>query len=409
MASVQLQVKIESGPTLDSAVAVVHAMNSMVSGGDLPARISSSGQGRVAAATVSAVAVTNPVAAINETGGGTTAGTLPPSPPSASPPPGAVPATGAAGTVSGVTADSKIAFAVGGGIAGGILLLCVLAYYWLEYRVDEKDKPMHLRKAGTDRSIDGPDGSPSIPGDSLDARPGFKGNQVVPVFAYPPVASDPPFSRLLLISSRMMSPELLAAAAVKRPGVGVILFDWNTFSLEDLAAACKQATGGGGLANKLDSVGLLTHGKPGNINLVKGRRTDLENLDIFPDLAQFWVELAELVKAPVRDRTTGEELSPGGRVDLLACSVASTAEGAALVAKLEALTSTRFAASDDVKEVGDFLLETDGEDSTVYFERSSSSDEREADGTTCGGVDGIEVGSLGASRRTLPQGLTLHC
>ena len=53
------------------------------------------------------------------------------------------------------------------------------------------------------------------------------------------------------------------------------------------------------------------------------------------NLVQFWVDLAGLVKVPVVDRTTGETISPGGRVDLLACSVAATQEGVDLVARLE--------------------------------------------------------------------------
>jgi hypothetical protein len=218
----------------------------------------------------------------------TTAVTLPPSPPPSPPPPGATPAGGvgsssssssSGGIANGVPADSELTFIIGGGLVGGVLLLMALAYYFLEYRLDDDKKPLHLRKAGNDRSISGPSGGLRV-GDFL---PDIKGNRVVPVFAYPPVAPKPPYSRLLLVSSRMMTPELLVAAA-KKPEVGVILFDWNAFDLEDLMAACKQATGGGLLVNKLDSVGLMTHGKPGNVNVVKGRRTNMTNLDKFPDL-----------------------------------------------------------------------------------------------------------------------------
>ena len=44
-----------------------------------------------------------------------------------------------------------------------------------------------------------------------------------------------------------------------------------------------------------------------------------------------------------------------------------TQEGVELVARLEELTKTDFAASDDVTEVGDFMLETDNVDATCYF------------------------------------------
>ena len=358
---------------MDGAIAVVRAMEAAVSTGDLSSGVATSGQGRVIGATSPTVAVTD-TAKVQ-----TTAITLPPSPPPSPPPPtSAASASGGGGggvgtsaasnegavakTVDGVTAGNSAMLITFSMLTVGVLLFFCLAYYCVEYRMGDEKKPEHLRKAGYDRSVAPPGGVRS----GLPGGPPVKGARIIPVFAYPPVAPNPPYSRLLLISSRMMTPELLVAAA-KRPEVGVILFDWNTFSLEDLIAACKQATGGGLLSNKLDSIALMTHGKPGNVNVVKGRRTNLKNLDKFKDLNEFWVDIAGLVKSPLIDRETGETLSPGGRVDLLACSVAATAEGVDLVARLEKITGVNFAASDDVTEVGDFNLETDGVDATAYF------------------------------------------
>ena len=84
---------------------------------------------------------------------------------------------------------------------------------------------------------------------------------------------------------------------------------------------------------------------------------------------------------------------------------------------VEELTNTNFAASDDVTEVGDFLLETDGVDGTVYFipeklqkwkgrafladesgNARAPSSKKYANGGLVdiaeGGADGIEVGGL---------------
>ena len=119
--------------------------------------------------------------------------------------------------------------------------------------------------------------------------------------------------RLLLISSRLSRPDAISAA--RRRGVAAAIFVWETATLgELLALASSSAAAAGG---PLTSIGILSLGKAGSINLVEGSRASLQSLATRADLRQFFVELAALV-APAAD---------GGALHLLASDLASDADG----------------------------------------------------------------------------------
>ena len=183
--------------------------------------------------------------------------------------------------------------------------------------------------------------------------------RVLPPLGEPPkgtpqvTADDAPpggWTRLMVLSSRVPRGEVPTHAL--RAEVGVLVYDYDATTPAGLMHAIRCKLNDSPVA----SLALVTHSKAACLSLVKGFRSDLDTLRATPGVRDFWRDLALLV-------------APGGRIDLLGCSVAA-GDGMKLIARLEGLTGIDFAASDDIShEAGDFFLETDNIDAaTVYFE-----------------------------------------
>ena len=160
--------------------------------------------------------------------------------------------------------------------------------------------------------------------------------------------------RLLLVSTALPGHEVLVGAV--KANVTVVAVDYDAWSVDDLIAALPKS---GGFA----SVGLLDHGAPGEFRLLAslaGGAVDLADLAADATLTGLFKTLGALIK-------------PGGRLDLLACSVAVGANGAALLEELARLTGVTVAASTDATGAaakgGDWTLERGAVDAAAaYFD-----------------------------------------
>ncbi len=166
--------------------------------------------------------------------------------------------------------------------------------------------------------------------------------------------------RLLAVSSSVDQAAELAAATTD--GVVTTLFDGGDTTLDALLQQIRDALDG----QNADSIALATHGLgEGGLELVDGLSVNLETLQN-PEMRAFWEGLAEMI-------------TPGGRIDLLACDAADGPRGQALIVALENLTGVNFAASVDVTgngaQGGDWILETDHVNASVlYFDSNHLSD-----------------------------------
>ena len=137
---------------------------------------------------------------------------------------------------------------------------------------------------------------------------------------------------LLLVSDNLPEHELLIKATLATTTVVAVKYD--SMSLADLGDAISKSAPAGAA---FDAVGILDHGAPGRFCLLKsvgGGDIDLADLATDASIAAFFTGIGGLVK-------------PGGRIDLLGCSVAAGPEGRALLAQVEALTGVTVAASTD--------------------------------------------------------------
>ena len=161
--------------------------------------------------------------------------------------------------------------------------------------------------------------------------------------------------RLLLVSTALPDHEVLVGAA--RTNVTVVAVDYDAWSADDLIAALPTSRG-------FASVGLLDHGAPGEFRLLAslaGGAVDLADLAADATLTGLFKTLGALIK-------------PGGRLDLLACSVG--VDGAALLEELSRLTGVTVAASTDATGAaakgGDWTLELGAVDAAAaYFDGGS--------------------------------------
>ena len=150
---------------------------------------------------------------------------------------------------------------------------------------------------------------------------------------------------LLLVSDNLEKHEVLIDAALATTTVVAVKYD--TWSLDALWEAIERRVPAG---TAFDAVGILDHGAPGRFCLLKsvgGGDIDLADL-ASSDIAAFFKEIGGLVK-------------PGGRIDLLGCSVAAGPAGRALLAQVEALTGVTVTASTDTTggaEGADWIMET---------------------------------------------------
>ena len=171
---------------------------------------------------------------------------------------------------------------------------------------------------------------------------------------------------LLLVSDNLPEHQLLLDAAL--PSVTVIAVKYDSWSLSALSYYISKSAG---FELGFDAVGILDHGAPGRFCLLKsvgGGDIDLADL-ASSDLAAFLKALGGLV-------------NPGGRIDLLGCSVAAGPAGRALLAQVEALTGVTVTASTDKTggaEGADWEMETHGLDvAKDYFDKEKIAAWKEA-------------------------------
>ena len=137
---------------------------------------------------------------------------------------------------------------------------------------------------------------------------------------------------LLLVSDNLPEHELLIKATLATTTVVAVKYD--SMSLADLGDAISKSAPAG---TAFDAVGILDHGAPGRFCLLKsigGGDIDLADLATDASIAAFFKGIGGLAK-------------PGGRIDLLGCSVAAGPEGRALLAQVEALAGVTVTASTD--------------------------------------------------------------
>ena len=171
---------------------------------------------------------------------------------------------------------------------------------------------------------------------------------------------------LLLVSDNLPEHQLLLDAAL--PSVTVIAVKYDSWSLSALSYYISKSDG---FELGFDAVGILDHGAPGRFCLLKsvgGGDIDLADL-ASSDIAAFLKALGGLVK-------------PGGRIDLLGCSVAAGPAGRALLAQVEALTGVTVTASTDKTggaKGADWVMETHGLDvAKDYFDKEKIAAWKEA-------------------------------
>ena len=172
---------------------------------------------------------------------------------------------------------------------------------------------------------------------------------------------------LLLVSDNLEKHEMLIDATLAT--TTVVAVKYGKWSLDALCDAIERRVPAG---TKFDAVGILDHGAPGRFCLLKsvgGGDIDLADLATDASIAAFFKGIGGLVK-------------PGGRIDLLGCSVAAGPAGRALLAQVEALTGVTVTASTDKTggaEGADWEMETHGLDvAKDYFDKEKIAAWKEA-------------------------------
>lgn len=161
--------------------------------------------------------------------------------------------------------------------------------------------------------------------------------------------------RVLVISSEIPHPEKLVRAALQE--VEIVYYNAKDSSLNDLSREIAETLG----ENKASSIAFANHGKDGLFYLTPDQIVSSESLEN-EHIQVFWQNVSSHVKKD-------------GRIDLLACNLASSPEGLDLLNELENLTGTNFAASTDLTGSehlsADWILESDNiYASLLYFDSS---------------------------------------
>lgn len=131
------------------------------------------------------------------------------------------------------------------------------------------------------------------------------------------IAHDSPV-HVLVISQNMPEYQTLVHA-VKDPNEVVVIYDYNTQSLDGLGAKISSALNG----QKADSITFATEGNVGAFQLVQGH--DVNNTTIKETtMANFWKNISS-------------ELTQTGSVDILGCNVAQGTTGTTMLSNLDAL------------------------------------------------------------------------
>ena len=158
---------------------------------------------------------------------------------------------------------------------------------------------------------------------------------------------------VLLISSAVKDADVLADAA--NEDTIVIQYD-HDISLDDLADQIREELG----ETTVDSIGLVSHSSGVNqFAITDSEIVNIESTVNDAEQTEFWSDLQS-------------SLNDGGRIDILACNVASGEQGQDLIDSLETVTSINFAASNNITGNdygGDWILETDDINvQELYFE-----------------------------------------
>ncbi len=161
--------------------------------------------------------------------------------------------------------------------------------------------------------------------------------------------------RVLVLSSTLSDADVLVSAA--KEGVITVLYDSSTDSLDALFSSIQSALGD----QKADSIAFACHElDDAQFTLTADCSVDLITVAANTDLQAFWQGIGGL-------------LAENGRVDLMACDLASTDAGCVLVSQLESLVGHDVTASDDptgnTESGGDWILEDGNVDvSATYFD-----------------------------------------
>ena len=159
-------------------------------------------------------------------------------------------------------------------------------------------------------------------------------------------------TRVLVISSNITDAEILASAA--KDNITLVQYDANHASLSDIYDAISSALEG----KDASSIAFANDGDESLFKLSSQQEVSIETLSSNLELQDFWVRVGSL-------------LNENGRIDLLACNVAASAEGLELIDYLERLTNAEVAASDDItgnsEQNGDWLLESDDIDAAALY------------------------------------------
>jgi hypothetical protein len=167
--------------------------------------------------------------------------------------------------------------------------------------------------------------------------------------------------RVLAISSGVEGANLLAEAA--KDGVLAVLYDATNDNLSTILSTVESALDG----QQASSIAFATHDLgQACFHLTGGYSVSAPTLLADAELQSFWAGVGEL-------------LTDDGRIDLMACDLASGDAGEQLVSQLEGVTGHDVAASDDPtgnpEDGGDWVLETDDVDlASLYFVQSALGD-----------------------------------
>jgi len=126
--------------------------------------------------------------------------------------------------------------------------------------------------------------------------------------------------RVLVVSSEVKDPVILTEAA--QDGVLIVEYDAEITSLDQLSEKIAEILNG----QQATSIAFANHGEAAEFHLTQDINVTMEAIENDGDLRDFWHSL-------------GEMLHEEGRIDLLACNFAQTAEGQALTFALAGLVN----------------------------------------------------------------------
>ena len=166
--------------------------------------------------------------------------------------------------------------------------------------------------------------------------------------------------KVLVVDSSIVDSQTLTDAA--QDDVLTVTYDGDTASLDTVLSSIEDALNG----QLADSIGFAAHGDDGLLMLTDSVAMASDSILTNNPVQGFWTGVSSLME-------------DSGRIDLLACNLAETAEGEELVDNLEDITGRDVAASDDLtanpEKGGDWILETDGVDAAgEYFDAAELGD-----------------------------------